>query len=76
MYGPNPPFYLDASLQSTDDVEFDAVFQQDLATNDVELTGLNQSTENYGYWEMNYHEAAIFLEVKYNQICLNVSQKT
>lgn len=66
FYAPNPCILLAATHHSApDDMEFDAVFNQDLATNDVELTGLNQSTDNHHYWEMNYHESAVFLEVLY-----------
>jgi hypothetical protein len=51
------------SRLSNDDTEFDEILQQELVTNDVELSGLNSQHENQAYWEMNYHEAAIFLEV-------------
>jgi len=51
-----------ASRLSNDDTEFDEILQQELVTNDVELSGLNSQHENHSYWEMNYHEAAIFLE--------------
>jgi hypothetical protein len=51
-----------ARRMSTEDTEFDEILQQELATNDTnEVSGLQQ--ENHAFWEMNYHEAAIFLEV-------------
>lgn len=62
-YGTFVSFSGTVSRLSNDDTEFDEILQQELVTNDVELSGLNSQHENQAYWEMNYHEAAIFLEV-------------
>jgi hypothetical protein len=62
-YGALVSFSGTVSRLSNDDTEFDEILQQELVTNDVELSGLNSQHENQAYWEMNYHEAAIFLEV-------------
>ncbi|XP_065336361.1 two pore calcium channel protein 1-like isoform X1 [Cloeon dipterum] len=48
---------------SNEGTEFDEILQQDLVTNDLELAQLNSpQDEDKALWEMNYHEAAIFLE--------------